>query len=137
MTEGRGTGISTIQDELAKNGSPRATIETDKQRSFFLIDIPVHEGYGNIVELHDASVNASVNVNQREYDILRFCKEPQSRRDILSHIGVIYHSKNYTRFIEPLIEMGLLELTIPDKPKSPNQKFKLTDKGNNFIYSNK
>lgn len=62
MTEDRGTGIPTIQDELAKNGSPRVTIETDEQRSFFLIDIPVHEGYGNIVELHDASVNASVNV---------------------------------------------------------------------------
>ncbi|WP_018464228.1 Fic family protein [Segatella paludivivens] len=133
MTEGRGNGIPTIQDELAKNDSPRATIETDAQRSFFLIDIPVHEGYGNIVELHDASVN----VNQKEYDILRFCKEPQSRRDIFSHIGVIYHSKNYTRFIEPLIEMGFLELTIPDKPKSPDQKFKLTDKGNNFISSNK
>ena len=65
MTEGRGTGISTIQDELAKNGSPRATIETDKQRSFFLIDIPVHEGYGNIVELHDASVNVVSMLTKR------------------------------------------------------------------------
>lgn len=141
LMEGRGTGIPTIQDELAKNGSPRAIIETDEQRSFFLIDIPVHEGFGNIVELHDenvnASVNASVNANEKEYDILCFCKEPQSRRDIFTHIGVIYHSKNYTRFVEPLIDMGLLELTIPDKPKSPNQKFKLTDKGRNLISSNK
>jgi len=116
---------------------PRATIETDEQRSFFLIDIPVHEGFGKIVELHDENVNASVNANEKEYDILHFCKEPQSRRDIFTHIGVIYHSKNYTRFVEPLIDMGLLELTIPDKPKSPNQKFKLTDKGNNLISSNK
>ena len=29
LTEGRSTGIPTIQDELRKNGSPRATIETD------------------------------------------------------------------------------------------------------------
>ena len=137
MTGGRGTGIPTIQDELTKNGSSRATIETDEQRSFFLIDIPVHEGFGNIVELHDENVNASVNANEKEYDILCFCKEPQSRRDIFTHIGVIYHSKNYTRFVEPLIDMGLLELTIPDKPKSPNQKFKLTDKGRNLISSNK
>ena len=133
MTGGRGTGIPTIQDELTKNGSPRAIIETDEQRSFFLIDIPVHEGFGNIVELHDENVNA----NEKEYDILCFCKEPQSRRDIFTHIGVIYHSKNYTRFVEPLIDMGLLELTIPDKPKSPNQKFKLTDKGRNLISSNR
>ncbi len=44
LTEGRCTGIPTIQEELKKNGSPRATIETDENRTFFLIDIPCHEG---------------------------------------------------------------------------------------------
>ena len=44
LTEGRCTGIPTIQEELKKNGSPRATIETDEDRTFFLIDIPCHEG---------------------------------------------------------------------------------------------
>lgn len=44
LTEGRCTGIPTIQEELTKNGSPRATIETDENRTFFLIDIPCHEG---------------------------------------------------------------------------------------------
>lgn len=29
LTEGRSTGIPTIQDGLVKNGSPRATFETD------------------------------------------------------------------------------------------------------------
>ena len=42
LTEGRATGIPTIQDELRSNGSPLATIETDDERSFFLIDIPCH-----------------------------------------------------------------------------------------------
>ena len=42
LTEGRATGISTIQDELKANGSPKATIETDKERTYFLIDIPCH-----------------------------------------------------------------------------------------------
>ena len=40
LTEGRATGIPTIQDELRANGSPMATIETDEERSFFLIDLP-------------------------------------------------------------------------------------------------
>ena len=143
LTEGRGTGIPTIQDELAKNGSPSACIDTDEGRSYFLIDIPVHEGFENAFVADDpktsvnVSVNAGVNVSPHEYDILYFCKLPQSRRDIFAHIGVIYHSKNYSRFIEPLIEQNLLELTIPDKPKSPNQKFKLTDKGNKVLTSNK
>ena len=53
LTEGRCTGIPTIQDGLAKNGSPRASIETDEERSYFLMFIPVHEGCGNVVRMKD------------------------------------------------------------------------------------
>ena len=42
LTEGRSTGIPTIQEELASNGSPAATIETDDARTYFIIDIPCH-----------------------------------------------------------------------------------------------
>ena len=40
LTEGRATGIPTIQQKLQENGSQRASIETDKERTSFLIDIP-------------------------------------------------------------------------------------------------
>lgn len=42
LTEGRSTGIPTIQEELAANGSPAATIETDEARTYFILDIPCH-----------------------------------------------------------------------------------------------
>ena len=57
LTEGRCTGIPTIQEELAKNGSPRAFIETDEDRSYFLMYIPVHEGCGNVVTLKENTEN--------------------------------------------------------------------------------
>lgn len=53
LTEGRCTGIPTIQNELTQNGSPRATIETDEERSYFLLFIPIHEGCGNEVFLNE------------------------------------------------------------------------------------
>ncbi|MCI1681283.1 MAG: putative DNA binding domain-containing protein [Bacteroides sp.] len=53
LTEGRCTGIPTIQDELTRNGSPRASIETDRDRSYFLMFIPVHEGCGNVVKINE------------------------------------------------------------------------------------
>ena len=52
-TEGRSTGIPTIQEEMQKNGSPRATIETNDERSFINVFIPVHEGCGDRVILND------------------------------------------------------------------------------------
>lgn len=56
LTEGRCTGIPTIQNELLKNGSPRASIKTDDERSYFMMFIPVHEGCGDIVQVNDKEV---------------------------------------------------------------------------------
>ena len=42
-----------LREEFAKNGSPRAFIETDEDRSYFLMYIPVHEGCGNVVTLKE------------------------------------------------------------------------------------
>ena len=56
LSEGRATGIPTIQDELKRNGSPKAIIETDQDRSFFLIRIPCHSDF-----IHYDTVNDTVN----------------------------------------------------------------------------
>ena len=37
------------------------------------------------------------------------------------------------RYLKPAIEAGYVTLTIPDKPNSPLQKYRLTDKGNTII----
>lgn len=42
LTEGRATGIPTIQNELRKNGSPSARFDTDEGRTYFVIEIPCH-----------------------------------------------------------------------------------------------
>ena len=44
LTEGRSTGIPTIQAKLAENGSPRAVFETTDDRLTFLVTIPIHDG---------------------------------------------------------------------------------------------
>lgn len=68
MTEGRSTGIPTIQNVLENNGSPRATIVTDEDRTFFRITIPCHEAAGNIIAdiVHkDNSLKASKRSAQK------------------------------------------------------------------------
>ena len=64
MTEGRSTGIPTIQNVLENNGSPRATVVTDEDRTFFRITIPCHEAAGNIIA-DIAHKDASVKVSRR------------------------------------------------------------------------
>ena len=50
MSECRATSIPTIQEELRKNGSQPARIETDDARSYFLIEIPCREGFKSTIE---------------------------------------------------------------------------------------
>ena len=79
------------------------------------------------------NVNVNDNVNDNVNIILQFCIVPKSRREILSHIGLAYHTDAYRKHIEPLVSAGLIELTIPEKPKSRNQQFITTEKGKHFI----
>ena len=57
-------------------------------------------------------------------NIIQFCSIPRSAREILEHINYTYHPTHITKFIRPLIELGFLEMTEPEKPNSKNQKYR-------------
>ena len=57
-------------------------------------------------------------------DIIHFCAIPRTAKEIMDHIGYYNNSKNMTTYVRPLLEMGYLEMTEPDKPKSKNQKYR-------------
>ena len=55
LTEGRATGIPTIQKALKDNGSEQAIIDTDDDRTYFLMTIPCKNGfYSDVQEATEA-----------------------------------------------------------------------------------
>lgn len=54
---------------------------------------------------------------------------PLSRKELFTAIGMSGDSRAFKRNIEPLILGGFVEMTIPDKPNSKLQKYRLTKKG--------
>ena len=58
-----------------------------------------------------------------EQQILALCKTEKSLKEITEHFGYkdVYKFKN--NYINKLLEKGKLQMTIPDKPKSRNQKY--------------
>ncbi|MHB2153448.1 Fic family protein [Calditrichota bacterium GD2] len=60
---------------------------------------------------------------ERTKRILAFCEEPRSREEIQKFTGLKDRKYFRRNILNPLVEKGLLLLTIPEKPNSPNQKY--------------
>ena len=55
--------------------------------------------------------------------ILEFCKEPRSVKEIMQYIGLKHRPSFVYDYLNPLLKEEKLQMTIPDKPKSRNQKY--------------
>jgi len=63
-------------------------------------------------------------VGENQIDrILSYCSEPRSRSDIQLFIGLKDKMHFIEKYLKPLLETGQLQMTIPDKPNSKNQKY--------------
>ena len=75
LTEGRSTGVPTIQTKLAENGSPRAIFETTDDRLTFLVTIPIHEGCSDSSETKSESSGTSLSSSEESIETVDFSSE--------------------------------------------------------------
>ena len=66
--------------------------------------------------------------------MLRACVEqPATGRELLAASGYATRTGNFKRALERHFAMGLLELTIPGKPRSGKQRYRLTASGRRLL----
>lgn len=188
LTEGRATGIPTIQKHLRLNGNDPAVIETDDDRTYFLITIPCHKDFTGFApddnEMHNpekapqleqilgqTSVQVQGIINQSiitkknqlghilEQMFVQVWNKSKSKPDIQRLIsatidllclleindlsanalnsaleyGATYELKR--KIIIPLIQLGYVTMTNPDRPRSARQTYMLTGKGHELFKS--
>lgn len=87
MTEGKSTGIPTVQEELRDNGSPKATFETDDERRAVTVEIPIHPDF--LME-QDEPQNEPQNAKSVEDAILQLIRMNKyvTREEMASQIEV-------------------------------------------------
>ena len=74
---------------------------------------------GGLLDVGVVQIGVVVGAKQ----ILAFCTTPKSKKELAVFCG-FKDLRNFTlKHINPLLESGQLEMTIPDKPKSRNQKY--------------
>jgi len=53
--------------------------------------------------------------------------------ELMNMTGRTDCTKFRNQVLNPLLKKGLLEMTVPEKPTSGNQKYRITSKGRNLI----
>ena len=78
-------------------------------------------------------VGAKKALSKVELKILEFCKSPKGLAEILDHFGYTDRTKFKARYVNPLLDEGLLEMTDPASPKSPKQQYQTTKFGMSYL----
>jgi ATP-dependent DNA helicase RecG len=128
ITEGKSTGIPKILRAMKNNVSPVPVFSTDEDRTYFIVTLPINRYFKT------KKIVSPPRPENRIFAILQFClDEPHSRKEILEHIGLKNVYGNYKNHILPLVDMDLLQLTVPEKPTSNKQQYITTNKGEKFM----
>jgi ATP-dependent DNA helicase RecG len=77
-----------------------------------------------ILALHPLSIHLLLNLSNQK---------TMNRRMLLESIEVTNQTKNAERYLAPLLELSAIEPTIKDRPQSPQQRYRLTEKGQRWV----
>ncbi len=125
--ESWGTGVNRMVEACKAVGLPEPEYGTDGAFVWITFKRPnAVAGLDTNLDTNldtDLDTNSVTDLSDKHKEVLSFCTVARSSREIMEHIGVTNHTKNRDRFVNYLVDNGLLERTIPDLPNSPLQKY--------------
>jgi len=158
MCEQAGTGLRMMREVWPKLGHPAPDYRNDRAGKSFELSLPgldrefgqtsalvknllernkahtprqAHEAHEAHVEAHEAHVEL---LAPWQASLLAACQmEPKTTSELLAIAGYKSRTGNFKKGLQNLLEGRLLELTIPDRPRSRGQKYRLTDRGRQVL----
>jgi ATP-dependent DNA helicase RecG len=78
-------------------------------------------------------VGTKLALSRHQVEILEKCSEPTALVDLMAIADRSDRTKFRHHLLNPLLEASLIEMTIPDKPRSSKQRYRLTDSGRHWL----
>ena len=111
VTENRYSGIPTIRRTMHEYNLPQP--EFLEERGSFIVKL---YKYG------ETAVTTEIEEIENS-ELILFCKTPRTRKEICDYLGLNSVTYAIQTHIMPLVDKGIIKMSIPDKPKSPKQLF--------------
>ncbi len=77
--------------------------------------------------------NIDFALSRHQVDIMAKCLKDSRITDLMEVVGRADRTKFRHQVLRPLLDEGIVEMTIPDKPNSSRQKYRLTALGLNML----
>jgi ATP-dependent DNA helicase RecG len=121
--EKAGTGIHRMQDEAREHKCPAPHFRANG--FFTAIFRPTREG----VQEGMKSGRQRTQATEQVAAVLDAARRPRPREDLQDVVGLKHRPHFIKAYLQPLLANGWLEMIIPDKPRSPNQRYRTTERG--------
>lgn len=140
-----GTGVQRVFEQVAEAGLPEPRVEEVMDRLRFTVYVPSHAPEGpSATGEHQGNAPSEQGVSKSSEQVSKMSEQaqallslasegPRSRAELLAGIDLSDAYGNYKRHLLPLIEGGYLARTIPEKPNSQNQRYRITDAGREIL----
>ena len=147
LAEARSTGVPKIFRAMRRNGSPEPIFESDENRTWFLVRLPVHERASLAATdqdtIHDTQQDKSLKNKEKGQDtpqdtpqdnghierLVAALTGEMSRAELLVALLLTDRKNLRTSYLQPALDAGLIEMTLPDKPTSRHQRYRRTADG--------
>lgn len=113
--ENRYSGIPTMRRAMREYGLPEPKFEN--RRNEFVVTF-----YNSAAEQQLTPPQTGTSKDSSS-GLLEFCQIPRSRQEIADYLGIKTVFYVMSHYVTPLLQSGQLAMTMPEKPKSRNQKY--------------
>ena len=115
---------------MAANGSPAPLFESDDDRLSFVIRLACHP---LVVGEMTPTAQVTEQVTGEVQRLLGALVGEMSRQQLLDALGMTHREHFRSAFLKPALDAGVVEMTLPDKPNSSNQRYRRTALGQRWL----
>ena len=126
--EKAGTGIRRIRNETRTQGCPEPKFGTN---GFFTATFgpnPKVRTSADVYRVHDVTMEDTME-DAKMVRLLQAISGTMTKQDLQSSLGLKNDDYFRKAYLLPALRAGLIEMTIPDKPRSKYQRYRLIPKG--------
>ena len=118
-TENRYSGVPTIRYAMKQLSLPEPQF-TDSRGEFKVV---LYNG-SKQEETQELSVeDETASEISDTKGLIEFCRSPRTRAEIKEFLAISSGQYALHRYLDPLVRSGAIQMTIPEKPSSPKQRF--------------